>query len=61
MDEVNQNFKEKMMKTTKVGGTQKREKRVEKIKNKNFNQEIKNKQKSRILKKNANLKISTLS
>jgi hypothetical protein len=53
MDEVNQNFKEKMLKTTKVGGTQKREKRVEKIKNKNFNQEIKNKQKSRILKRDA--------
>lgn len=53
MDEVNENFKNKMMKTTKVGNSHLREKRLEKIKNKNFNQEIVNKQKSKILKRDA--------
>lgn len=53
MEEANQKFKQKLDKTLKGKTHTKRDKRLEKIKSKKFTQEIANKQKSRIMKRDA--------
>jgi hypothetical protein len=53
MEEANQKFKEKLDKTLKGKPHSKRDKRLEKLKVKRFTQEVQNKQKARILKRDA--------